>query len=85
MWPATAPAPAAGAAAGPDIEWLLLDLALRQRLFQFGDARVGYLGAVEAEILKAGQPLEVHQSRVGDLFVVGQANLDNLTFRISPA
>ena len=44
---ATGPAPAPGGAAG-----LLLDLAVGQRLLQFGDTRVCDLGALEIQILE---------------------------------
>ena len=56
------PEPAAGTAAG-----LLYDLAVRQRFLQFGNGRVGDLGAPEGELLQVGQPLEMHQARVADL------------------
>ena len=49
VWPATGPAPAAGGVAG-----LLRDLAVGQRLLQFGDARVGDLGAPEDQRLQVG-------------------------------
>ena len=45
------------------------DGTVRQSLLQLGNARAGDLGAVEDEPLQVGQPLEVHQSRVGDLGV----------------
>ena len=47
-------------------EGLLRNLAVGQRLLQFGDARVGDLGAEEVELLQLGQTLQVHQSRVRD-------------------
>lgn len=40
--------------------------ALRQRLLQFGDSRVGDLGAIEDEPFQIGQLFEMHQPRVGD-------------------
>ena len=46
---------------------LVRDLAVWQGLLQFGDARVGDLGVAEVELLQVRQPLEMHQSRVGDL------------------
>ena len=49
---------------------LLPDFAVGQRFLQFGDARVGDLGAAEIEAFQTGQPREMHQSRVGDLGVV---------------
>ena len=47
MWPATGPAPAAGG--------LVADVAVGQRLLQFGDARAGNLGLEELELLEVGQ------------------------------
>ena len=49
---------------------LLRNLAVGQRLFQFGDARVGDLGEQDFELQQLGQSLEVHQPRVGDLGAV---------------
>jgi len=70
VWPATGPAPAAGGAAG-----LVLDLAVGQRLFQFGNAHVGDLGAVhEIEALQIGHSLEVRQARITD-FGAGEAEI----------
>ena len=72
VWRATGPAPAAGAAAG-----LVLDLAVGQGLLQFGDARVGDLGFVEAEISQVGQLHKMNQPGVGDL---GPAEPEHLQF-----
>ena len=48
----------------------LVDLAVGQRLLQFGDACVGDLAAVEVKRLQPVQPFEMDQPRVGDLGVV---------------
>ena len=48
---------------------LLVDLALRRRLFQFRDARVGDLGADDRKLLQIRKPAEMRQSRVGDQVV----------------
>ena len=56
VWPRAGPAPAAGGAAG-----LLRDLAVRQRPLQFGDARVGEVGAaVEYELLQICERFEMY-------------------------
>ena len=52
-----------GGAAG-----LLRDLAVRQRPLQFGDARVGEVGAaVEYELLQTCERFEMYQSGISDL------------------
>ena len=52
----------------PDRRGLLLDLALRQRLLQFGDVRVGDLGDPEGERPKLRQAHKVHEPWIGNLF-----------------
>ena len=42
---------------------LVRDLAVGQRLLQFGDARVGDPGAPEGELLQVGQSLKMQQAR----------------------
>ncbi len=37
-----------------DLAVRLFDLAVRQNLLQFGDARIGYLGVDEIELLQVG-------------------------------
>lgn len=61
---------------------LVVDLAVGQRLFQVGDARVGHLGVVEMEPLQFSQPLKVYQAGVGDLGF-GEVDANNFAFRIS--
>ena len=62
MWPRAGPAPAAGGAAGllVDLAVRLLDLAVGQRLLQFGDTGIGDLGAVKVERLQVGHLLDMH-------------------------
>ena len=68
LWPATGPAPAAGGAAG-----LVVDIAIGQRLLQFGNTRVGDLGAGrEVELLQIDHPFKVYQPRVADLLVAAK-------------
>ena len=49
---------------------LVVDLALRQRLLQFGDTRVGDLGVSETEPRQFDQSFEVDQTCVGNFGVI---------------
>ena len=55
---------------------LLPDLAVWQCLLQFGDTRAGDLGVLDVEKCQGGQPLEVHEPRVGD--VVAPTQIERL-------
>jgi hypothetical protein len=79
VWPATGPAPAAGG--------LVADVAVGQRLLQFGDARVRDRGALEVETLQIRHPLEVHQTLVGDVSFIAKAKalqVDHVRFLLVP-
>ena len=61
MWPGPDPHPRRNGVAG-----LVVDHAVGQRFFQFGDARVGDLGVRDVATVQVGYFLEIHSLAIGE-------------------